>query len=166
MPSKPKTKSAKRKSAPRIPGIRKVPPLPEPHDFLAAAGYRLNSVEKYGWDAYGIAAMWYDAAIDVELGSAQMIVDTLSQQVCELNAVDNSATKKQQAFRWVNPMYRDAHLAECRERGELHGDEFAWDDVKWVHVTPAKIFARMRQLLKKQTAAAAAASKKKTRRGR
>lgn len=130
---------------------------------MEAAGYKLRDVSKYGWDAYGIASMWYDAAIDVELGSAQMIVDTLAQQVCEMHAVDNSAPVSSQAFRWVNPMYREAHLAECRERGELHGDEFAWDEVKWVYVTPAKIFARMRQLLKKQ---AAAAAKKKTRRGR
>lgn len=139
-----KTKTKKRK----IPGIRKVPPLPEPHDFLEAAGYRLREVNKYGWDAYGIAAMWYDAAIDVELGSAQMIVDTLSQQVCELHAVDHSVAKKQQAFRWVNPLYYDAHLNECVERGE--DDEFAWDDVKWVHVTPAKIFARMKRVLRRQ----------------
>lgn len=150
----PKTKTKKR----NIPGIRKVPRLPTPHDFLEAAGYRLNSVEKYGWDAYGIAAMWYDAAIDVELGSAQMIVDTLSQQVCELNAVDNLAPKNKQAFRWVNPMYRAAHLQECKDRGEE--DIYAWDKVKWVHVTPAQIFGRMRQLLCKQ---AMTAKKKPTR---
>lgn len=156
-----KTKKKTKTKKPNIPGIRNVPALPGPHDFLQAAGYRLQSVERYGWDAYGIAAMWYDAPIPAELGSAQMIVDTLSQQVCELNAVDNSAPKLLQAFRWVNPMYRDAHLAECKDRGELHGDEFAWDDVKWVYVNPRRIFARMKKLLRQADAA-----KKKTRRGR
>lgn len=146
-----KLKSKKTNKKPNIPGIKKVPRLPTPHDFLKATGYRLRDVSKYGWDAYGIAAMWYDAAIDVELGSAQMIVDTLSQQVCELNAVDHSVATKQQAFRWVNPLYYGAHLNECKERGE--DDEFAWDDVKWVHVTPEKIFARMRRVLRRQAKA-------------
>lgn len=152
--TKTKKKTSKKKTkTPHIHGIkRQLPKLVTPHDFLQAAGYRLQSVAQYGWDSYGIAAMWYDAPIDAELGSAQMIVDTLSQQVCEMHAVDNSAPKRQQAFRWMNPLYREAHLAECRERGHLHGDEYAWDDVKWVHVTPARIFARMKQLIKKQEA--------------
>ena len=148
-----KTKTKKTKQ-PSILGIKKVPPLPEPYDFIRATDYRLISVEKYGWDAYGVGAMWYDADIDVEIGSAHMIVDTLSQQVCELHAIDNSAPCSQQAFRWTNPLYRDAHRAECKERGESDMDIYAWDKVKWVHVTPARIFARMKQLIKKQEAVA------------
>lgn len=146
-----KTKTKKTKQ-PSILGIKKVPPLPEPYDFIRATDYRLISVEKYGWDAYGVGAMWYDADIAIELGSAQMVVDTLSQRVCELNAVDNSAPHSQQAFRWINPMYLDAHRAECKARGE--SDIYAWDKVKWMSVTPARIFARMKQLIKKQEAVA------------
>jgi len=131
-----KTKTKKTKQ-PSILGIKKVPPLPEPYDFIRATDYRLISVR-------------YDADIAIELGSAQMVVDTLSQRVCELNAVDNSAPPSQQAFRWINPMYLDAHRAECKARGE--SDIYAWDKVKWMSVTPARIFARMKQLIKKQEA--------------
>jgi hypothetical protein len=73
-----------------------------------------------------------------------MVLDMQKWQICEMHAVDNSASSREQALRWVNPRYRKAHLRECRRKGVP--DHYAWDKVKWKNVPPARIFARMKQL--------------------
>lgn len=134
-----------------------------PQDFLAVIDNQIEHefVAHYQWQAYGPVAFFVDAKLPITLGSAQMIVDLSTNQICEMHAADYRAAKKEKAWRWVNPRYRTSHFAEARRRGHK-ADAFAWDDVRWVSVSPAMILSRIKKLV----AAAARDSQKKTRRGK
>jgi hypothetical protein len=98
-----------------------------------------------------------DIDIPVRLGSAQMVIDITTNQICEMSACNNLQPKVKQAYMWRNPAYRAAHDDEARARGFSKRDmSFAWDDTKWVNVQPAAVLKRVRELL--------AMSKEKTRR--
>jgi hypothetical protein len=98
-----------------------------------------------------------DIDIPVGLGSAQMVIDIATNQICEMSACNNLKPKAQQAYMWRNPSYRAAHDDEARARGFSKRDmSFAWDKTKWVNVPPATVLKRVRELV--------AMSKEKTRR--
>lgn len=135
-----------------------------PQDFLAQVNGNIQGeyVSQYQWQAYGPAAIFVDAALPVELGSAQVIIDLTTNQICEMHACDYTAKKKNQAWRWINPKYRQAYELEARVRCARHRlDQFAWDRERWVSVTPERILKRARELYLR----AEGTTKKKTRRG-
>jgi hypothetical protein len=141
VPAKPKTKlKAKRPRKPKQ--------SLGPQDFLAAAEYRIAEVPPYGWACYGKGAIFVDIDIPVRIGSAQMVIDITTNQICEMSACNNLKPKVQQAYMWRNPAYRAAHDDEARARGFSKRDmSFAWDDTKWVNVQPAAVLKRVRELV-------------------
>lgn len=154
-----KRPAAKRKRAPAVPAVT-------PQDFLAQINNKVagRDIVQYIWEAYGPVAIFVDADLPVEMGSAQIIIDLTTNQICEMHACDyTDKSKKNRAWRWINPQYRKAHSAEVKTRGGFTArlDQFAWDNVRWVNMTPARILERTRELYLR----AEGATKKKTRRG-
>ncbi len=147
-PTKKKTakKTAKtvvKKKAAKAPAV---PPAPTPADFFAAAEFNLNEVSRYCWSCYGPKASFFDVDIALSLGSAQAVISLTDQQVCEITAVDNRESRRQQAYRWINPKYaRKLHA----EAGRRNVDErIAWDKVAWHDVPAATVLKRLKKLLR------------------
>ena len=123
-------------------------PRLSPQDFLAAAEYRVNAVERYGWACYGKGAIFVDVDIPVRLGSAQMVVDIATNQICEMSACNNLQPKAKQAYLWRNPALRAVHEKEASAKGFTKKDmSFAWDKTAWVNVAPAAVLKRVRELV-------------------
>lgn len=138
-----------------------------PQQFVAAVGAIDTDIQNYRWTSYGPYAFFLDAAFPVNIGSAQIIFDIVTNEICEMHACDYGVPANNQAWRWINPKYRAAHIRECRRRG-FKNDTFAWDRVKWVPASPARLLARIKVLRNKISLSSdePPPAKEKTRRGK
>lgn len=143
--AKPKAK-VQAKPKPKAKPVKTEVAVPQPQDFLAAIKYRTDGwPSKYMWACYGPDAIFVDADIPYTVGSASMVVDLRTNQICEMNACDCSMTPENEAYIWRNPKYAAALAAESRKRGVSL--KIAWDKTKWTHVSPSTVFKRARNLI-------------------
>lgn len=82
--------------------------------FLKAIQYRITGGSEFGWECYGPNSHHLDH--DVGYGgrySMSLIFDRVNQTAYEMNFVDEEKTL---AYRWINPEFRDAYVAEAKRR--------------------------------------------------
>lgn len=96
--------------------------------FLELVKYRITEGSEYCWECYGYDAYCLDSWNGDHNGhSFSIIFDTRTQEVYEVQAHDYANNR---AYRYVNPAYNAARIAESKERG-VDPDE-AWDDLRYV----------------------------------
>lgn len=143
---KPKAKAKPAKAKAKAKPAKKPAAAPQLQDFLVAVDYTFGrNLAQYMWKCYGPAAFFLDASIPNQIGNASVVIDLLTNEICEMDAVDNKAPKRHRAYVWRNPKYEKAHAAESKARNI--DARVAWDDTKWKHVTPEQVLARARQLV-------------------
>lgn len=96
--------------------------------FMETVEYRITEGSDYQWDCYGHNAYALDSWNgDHDGHSFSIIFDTKTQEVYEVQAHDY---KRNRAYRYINPAYKDALLAEANSRGVDAAN--AWDDLDYV----------------------------------
>lgn len=96
-------------------------------DFLECVDYKITEGNEYCWPVFGANAYslsyWNQ---DHEGHSMNVTFDRLNQTVYMVEACDYT---NQRAYRYINPLFKDAYVQEVKDRG---GDDMAWDNVNWV----------------------------------
>ena len=87
---------------------------------------------EYQWNCYGVNARYIDFADRDGLECAHVIHDTVTYRVYEL---DLYIPGQNQAFRWIDPEYRQQYLDMCAAKNI--SAEIAWDDVTYTEVDEA-----------------------------
>ena len=90
-----------------------------------AMQHMITEGSEYGWQCWD-NARYLDYESDY--AGVSVVYNTKTQEVyqAEVNAKDDSIIKP---YRWLNPRYKEAMIAEAKER-RVDPDQ-AWDDVKW-----------------------------------
>jgi hypothetical protein len=109
--------------------------------YLDAIDYRITSGEPFLWSCWK-GARYYDC--DTDYGNASIIADPLKSITYQITVYSNKDCDK--PYRWINPDYLEAHVAECRER---HLDpDIAWSDSKWIDTEcPDDILDKVKAIL-------------------
>ena len=105
-------------------------------DFLEITQYGITDTSPYMWKCYGDRAQIMDCW-DGDLSgiSASIILDLNDQSVYEVTIIDY---KKNNAYRYIDPLYKQRHLDEAKERNVPHDQ--AYDDVCYVDIDDAEKF--------------------------
>lgn len=111
-------------------------------DFLEITNYQYTDTQKYGWKCFGDAAQYMDYWNRAQDGFQLTILhDLLTPTVY---SVEVSDFKKNKAWRWINPEYKQAHDEEAASRGVDSNQ--AWDDVNYKTVDEQEILNKARKL--------------------
>jgi hypothetical protein len=116
-------------------------------DFMETVDYRITEGSEYMWQCYGGDAHSLDSWNQQQDGhSISVVFDTRTQTVYEASACDY---RRNRAYRLINPLYREAHDQESREKGVL--EKQAWDDVDYVDLeTDDDFLAKARAIVNKE----------------
>ena len=99
-------------------------------DFFEVTRYQITSGGRYMWECFGPHAYNLESwSGDTDGWAVDMVFDREHQTVYQVGVYDFATD---QAYRWINPEYADAHLAEALKR-EINPNE-AWDDVDFIDV--------------------------------
>lgn len=94
-----------------------------------AFDHKITSGSDYGWNCFPDARF-----LDYESDYAYVTVlySTVTQEIYQADAsVKREMWSEDSApYRWTNPLFNDAYLAEAKERN-VDPDQ-AWDDIKWI----------------------------------
>lgn len=94
--------------------------------FLETVNYRISEGFAYQWRCYGDQAYGLDSWDGKQDGSSFTIIfDQGDQTVYQVEAHDLA---NQRSYRMINPLFAEAHAAECIARGIA---EVAYDDVEF-----------------------------------
>jgi hypothetical protein len=101
-------------------------------DVITAAGGRVSGGDPYLWNCYGDDAQFMEFRDVDGQGYSHCIFDTKTYRVYEVYAEvplgTNEAGAPPQIFRWINPLFLQEYLDECKIRNE--DPNIAYDDVK------------------------------------
>lgn len=94
-------------------------------DVNEALDHRISDGSEYCWNCYPDARF-----LDYTSNHAHatVIFNTKTQEIYEAQVEDKS--NKYRPYRWVNPIYKNDHMVEAKNRGI--DPNIAWDDVKWM----------------------------------
>lgn len=96
-------------------------------EFLECVDYKITEGSDYGWQCFGENAYslsyWNQ---DHDGHSMNVTFDRLNQTVYMVEACDYT---NQRAYRYINPLFKDVHDQEVKNRSI---DDVAWDNVNWV----------------------------------
>jgi predicted HicB family RNase H-like nuclease len=92
--------------------------------------YRISGGSEYCWKCYGENARFLD--FESEFGHGSVIFDSMDQTVfsAEISANADGEDNLPSPYRWLNPVWKDEYLAECKEKNIQPNN--AWDDVDWI----------------------------------
>lgn len=97
-------------------------------EFMEICDYKITEGSTYTWNCYGPNAYRLDSWNQEQDGhSVSILFDTRTHEVYEVTAYDY---KRNRAYRYINPEYREVHSLEAEER-EVDIKQ-AWDDVNYV----------------------------------
>lgn len=101
-------------------------------DFMEVTSYRITEGSEYCWNCFGPNAYrldsWSGAWTNTTDGyTISIVFDTVTQTVYEVDAYDYSRNR---AYRWMNPVNKEAHDTEAINRNI--DPKNAWDDVDFV----------------------------------
>lgn len=114
-------------------------------DFLEITDYQYTDTSKYGWKCFGDAAQYMDYWNRAQDGfQLSMLHDLLTPTVYSFEVSD---FKKNKAWRWTNPAYKQAYLDECQARGVEVNQ--AWDDIDYKTVDEVAILKQARKVWRK-----------------
>ena len=84
-------------------------------DFMESVNYRITEGSEYCWSCFGPYAYRLDSWNGETDGyTISLLFDTQSQEVYQAEAWDYA---RERYYRWQNPQYIDAHIAEAQSRG-------------------------------------------------
>lgn len=97
--------------------------------FLEATGYKISEVSPYQWHCFGEGVVALEVDNDANsLYSAGVVFSLVDQTVYQMYVHDYV---EERAYRYCNPKYHDAYLAEV---GERQVDDCAWDFVRYLNL--------------------------------
>jgi hypothetical protein len=104
-------------------------------DVNEACNHRITEGSQYQWSCFGPKARFLDYEDAAQQHCVSAIYDTRDQRVYQLEVW---IPGQDNAFRWHDPEFRDAYVAEAVQRGVT--PDVAWDDVNFVLVeSPTEI---------------------------
>lgn len=89
-----------------------------------ALEHKITGGSEYGWHCWE-NARWLDYESDY--AHASVVFNSQTQEVYSAEVNDKDDNYK--PYRWLNPIYKEALLADAKERNLDPND--AWDGVKW-----------------------------------
>jgi hypothetical protein len=91
--------------------------------------HKITEGSEYGWQCYPDARM---LDYESEFAYVSVIYSTESQEIYEANvSIKTDAwDEDMRPYRWLNPEFKDAMIAEAKERNVKW--KKAWDKVKWI----------------------------------
>lgn len=104
-------------------------------DVLEAANYRISEGSEYLWKCYPDARFLDFSSHSGEI-TVSVAFSTVDQTVYEVIAEIMRTDYPSQMYRWINPDFVDAYLAECDER--KIDPQVAFDDVYYVDIESDK----------------------------
>jgi hypothetical protein len=97
--------------------------------FFEVVDYRITEGSEYGWTCFGENAYCLSSWNGDQDGwSCSMIFDTRDQTVYNVEVADY---KRKRAYRFINPLHREAHQAYGKANCPDYMNQ-AWDDVNYV----------------------------------
>jgi hypothetical protein len=104
--------------------------------ILTAGGHRIASGSEYLWICYGPNARYIDLNDVAGSEYLSIIFDCKNYKVYDVMIC---VPGQDQAFRWYDPEFREAYVAECKTKS-VPPDE-AWAGLIYEDVTPVTILA-------------------------
>jgi hypothetical protein len=104
--------------------------------ILTAGGHRIASGSDYLWNCYGPNARYIDLNDVAGSEYLSIIFDCKNYKVYDIMIC---VPGQEQAFRWYDPEFREAYVAECKTKS-VAPDE-AWAGLIYEDVTPDTILA-------------------------
>lgn len=148
-----KAKKAKRRTVKNKTTKKRKPAakLPTIIEVLAAANFIIDGTARFMWSSFGRNARYIDLYVPPKDGKrvaeACAIVDVKTSVVYDIHVCDYNQPPKKQAYRWLNPNYRDAYRAEAAARGNIGvRADFAWDAEPWNNVSGEAALRKIREL--------------------
>jgi hypothetical protein len=107
-------------------------------DFVKAFDHKIVGGSPHLWDCFGSNSRYLDFESEYAYGS--IIFDSKNQVVyqAEVSAKEDGNDGLPGPYRWVNPDYLEAYVAECKKRNVEPFE--AWDDVRYVQIDVAEDF--------------------------
>lgn len=103
--------------------------------WMETVNYQITEGYNYQWQCYGDKAYGLESWDGEQEGSSfSVIFDQGDQTVYQVEAHDLANNR---AYRMINPLYAEAHSAECVSRGI---DDVAYDAVKFVDLETVEDF--------------------------
>ena len=103
--------------------------------FLEAVEYRITEGFSYQWQCYGDKAYGLDSWDGEQDGSSfSVIFDQGDQTVYQVEAHDLANNR---SYRMINPLFTEAHAAECASRGI---PDVAYDGVEFIDLEVTEDF--------------------------
>ena len=99
-------------------------------EIITATGARVSDGSDYLWNCYGPNSRYIDFVDVASSDYCSVVFDCRTQTVYEVNL---HVPGQDQAFKWINPDFESAYVAECAERGIE--SNVAWDSVKYTMIT-------------------------------
>jgi hypothetical protein len=102
--------------------------------------HRITEGSEYGWNCYPNARY---LSYESEFAYVSILYSTETQEIYEADVsikVDNwfDEDKNMRPYRWLNPEYKDAMIAEAKSRKVKW--KKAWDEVKWIDLETEEDF--------------------------
>jgi hypothetical protein len=103
-------------------------------DVASLLGWRIYDGTKHMWTCYGPNARYLDFRDqdDDPLWQVTLIFDTETSRVIEISAYRDHDPEPWHPWRWIDPEFRAAHLAECDARSIASNE--AWDGILYHEV--------------------------------
>jgi len=102
-----------------------------------ALDHKIVSGSEYMWSCWEHARY-----LDYESTYAHVsvIYNTMTQEIyqADVSLKTDAWTQDERPYRWTNPLYKDAYLAEAKQRN-IDPDD-AWDGVQWIELEVAEDF--------------------------
>jgi hypothetical protein len=101
-------------------------------------GHRINGGSEYTWNSYGPNARYLD--FESEYAHASVVFDSVTQVVyqADIDAKQDGDDGLPGPYRWINPLYCQGYMGECKERGVEPFE--AWDHVKYIELETVEDF--------------------------
>jgi hypothetical protein len=95
-------------------------------EIITATGARVSGGSDYLWNCFGSTSRYLDFVDVAGEEYCSVIFDSKTHQVY---AVELTVPGQDQCFKWTNPRFESAYVAECTTRAV--DPMQAWDDVKY-----------------------------------
>lgn len=102
-----------------------------------AMDHKITEGSEFQWSCWA-NARYLD--YESEFAHVSVIYNTTTQEIyqADVSLKTDAWAQDERPYRWTNPLYKDAYLAEAKQRN-IDPDD-AWDNVKWIELEVAEDF--------------------------